>query len=76
MFVSLLMSYPLHFYPRPPRGGRRGQFPYGVRALDFYPRPPRGGRPSLCGEWASLCGISIHVLREEDDLRLPLILVL
>ena len=34
-----------HFYPRPPRGGRRGSIPrklYG--GLNFYPRPPRGGR--------------------------------
>ena len=33
-----------HFYPRPPRGGRR--YPAGVQAVrqDFYPRPPRGGR--------------------------------
>ena len=35
-----------HFYPRPPRGGRRCR---GQRnncdIRDFYPRPPRGGRP-------------------------------
>ena len=33
-----------HFYPRPPRGGRRwwlGKFP---NFQYFYPRPPRGGR--------------------------------
>ncbi len=33
-----------YFYPRPPRGGRRG---YSVGRQDgnyFYPRPPRGGR--------------------------------
>ena len=34
-----------HFYPRPPRGGRR---PCGracnPRRSHFYPRPPRGGR--------------------------------
>ena len=32
------------FYPRPPRGGRRG-FPNSSRRGGyFYPRPPRGGR--------------------------------
>ena len=34
-----------HFYPRPPRGGRRGPH-LRLRRLaeNFYPRPPRGGR--------------------------------
>src|SRR5699024_10635298 len=33
------------FYPRPPRGGRRG-VAETVQFVDsdFYPRPPRGGR--------------------------------
>ena len=35
-----------HFYPRPPRGGRRSSRPSAHAAPpDFYPRPPRGGRP-------------------------------
>ena len=58
-----------HFYPRPPRGGRPG--PASISASipeNFYPRPPRGGRPRDCGAVSSGCGISIHVLREEDDL--------
>ena len=33
-----------HFYPRPPRGGRRGKVYHGLRHNNFYPRPPRGGR--------------------------------
>ena len=34
-----------HFYPRPPRGGRRSSPPPGHRwSRYFYPRPPRGGR--------------------------------
>ena len=35
----------LHFYPRPPRGGRRWSVwrTYDSRRY-FYPRPPRGGR--------------------------------
>ena len=36
-----------YFYPRPPRGGRRGDpSPHRQGAEHFYPRPPRGGRPS------------------------------
>ena len=36
-----------HFYPRPPRGGRRD--PAAVEEVTpyFYPRPPRGGRQVL-----------------------------
>ena len=34
-----------HFYPRPPRGGRRLLSPAGgSSSVHFYPRPPRGGR--------------------------------
>ena len=32
------------FYPRPPRGGRRGQCTGCRLRKHFYPRPPRGGR--------------------------------
>ena len=33
------------FYPRPPRGGRRGCWVRCLRCSTyFYPRPPRGGR--------------------------------
>ena len=34
----------LHFYPRPPRGGRLATFLTSCRHSHFYPRPPRGGR--------------------------------
>ena len=35
-----------HFYPRPPRGGRRPTSrPTTSSRSNFYPRPPRGGRP-------------------------------
>ena len=40
-----------NFYPRPPRGGRRGRS--GNRAFaftNFYPRPPRGGRLALADQ--------------------------
>ena len=44
-----------HFYPRPPRGGRRcqpesGRYPAG----NFYPRPPRGGRRIITAHRPSL----------------------
>ena len=36
-----------HFYPRPPRGGRRLVLAVvHTDNTDFYPRPPRGGRPA------------------------------
>ena len=59
-----------HFYPRPPRGGRRGA--HGARfggSTYFYPRPPRGGRLSRTKHWRSSKMISIHALREEGDAR-------
>ena len=43
----------LHFYPRPPRGGRLGmRSERRFSCTYFYPRPPRGGRRirrSWCG---------------------------
>ena len=58
----------IHFYPRPPRGGRPclSQRFYGS-ALYFYPRPPRGGRPVAYAMDAASRMISIHALREEGD---------
>ena len=35
----------VHFYPRPPRGGRPGAGRQSWLQGYFYPRPPRGGRP-------------------------------
>ena len=38
-------GYREHFYPRPPRGGRRQLAALILpQQTDFYPRPPRGGR--------------------------------
>ena len=66
-FASLRLSA-LHFYPRPPRGGRRGIQTGDSSTHNFYPRPPRGGRP-LCSQCtASAKSISIHALREEGDI--------
>ena len=39
----------------------------GCTAGNFYPRPPRGGRPDAQVCSLSAGPISIHVLREEDD---------
>ena len=45
----------LHFYPRPPRGGRPSNWltcSWGI--INFYPRPPRGGRPNTPPPWSSV----------------------
>ena len=58
----------VHFYPRPPRGGRPGAGRQSWLQGYFYPRPPRGGRrilPDLKGTTSEK--ISIHALREEGD---------
>ena len=58
-----------HFYPRPPRGGRRSPHRAMRWSAYFYPRPPRGGRQFPTRPRGPERGISIHVLREEDDAR-------
>ena len=48
---SISMSFAkafFHFYPRPPRGGRRDGLHHHLHRTDFYPRPPRGGRRGQC----------------------------
>ena len=47
-----LWSMSDHFYPRPPRGGRRGSTKWASKFSNFYPRPPRGGR--LIAAWSML----------------------
>ena len=43
--MALMPARALHFYPRPPRGGRRALTPLSTSpGIYFYPRPPRGGR--------------------------------
>ena len=56
-----------HFYPRPPRGGRRVQRASSAHKHNFYPRPPRGGRPDHSSGHRHNDFISIHALREEGD---------
>ena len=58
---------PMHFYPRPPRGGRPGTLTSPAAPMHFYPRPPRGGRLSRVRLSGCGAGISIHALREEGD---------
>ena len=55
------------FYPRPPRGGRRGSGEKQRHLYHFYPRPPRGGRQGFYCTAVVLYAISIHALREEGD---------
>ena len=56
-----------YFYPRPPRGGRRGGAFNLLCTRYFYPRPPRGGRHKILDKDTSQDTISIHALREEGD---------
>ena len=55
------------FNPRPPRGGRLRLLLLWALSWYFNPRPPRGGRRCSFRWRFELVGISIHVLREEDD---------
>ena len=64
---QITQALPADFYPRPPRGGRRGCAHGLPLRKNFYPRPPRGGRRivELLGDVPRI--ISIHALREEGD---------
>ena len=69
----------MHFYPRPPGGGRRAKTVRPTALLYFYPRPPGGGRLLLFIFLAFLLCISIHALRVEGDFNnsnLDLIIVI
>ena len=70
MSVPVRYSSFLNFYPRPPRGGRRGMRRGSPDLRNFYPRPPRGGRRRQPVQWPRRFSISIHALREEGDLPL------
>ena len=58
----------IHFYPRPPGGGRQQEIEQFVFGINFYPRPPGGGRPDKVNHNISQQAISIHALRVEGDL--------
>ena len=70
--ASSTSTAPQNFYPRPPRGGRRGPPRSSTRSIwNFYPRPPRGGRPAIYDGKKLFSAISIHALREEGDRLKP-----
>ena len=57
-----------NFYPRSPRGERRGcEIPGTPRQTHFYPRSPRGERRSIIGGYGTVTYISIHAPREGSD---------
>ena len=58
-----------NFYPRPPRGGRRGAFSHCQHFLPFLSTP--SARRATPAHWAGglLLDISIHALREEGDVQ-------
>ena len=65
--AGFFIGCPQHFYPRPPRGGRRTQLSGGKDGEVFLSTP--SARRATCIS-ASRCdnrGISIHALREEGD---------
>ena len=58
-----------HFYPRPPRGGRRSSSPIRLKGDMISIHALREeGDPSVADTLAVMNGISIHALREEGDL--------
>ena len=59
----------LHFYPRPPRGGRRRYWVFEGRTDPFL-STPSARRATNAGQLIPFyVDISIHALREEGDLR-------
>ena len=57
-----------NFYPRPPRGGRRGWMNFQRIQITFL-STPSARRATVCTKPCSAwVGISIHALREEGDL--------
>ena len=57
----------LHFYPRPPRGGRPAAAPLLMASVRFLSTPSARRATANIGEQAILNKISIHALREEGD---------
>ena len=65
--MAAVLTTTTHFYPRPPRGGRRFGRVSRMSKFNFYPRPPRGGRLGRSLRFHRPHTISIHALREEGD---------
>ena len=56
-----------HFYPRPPRGGRRAAYSMAL-SIDKFLSTPSARRATTGAEHgAPPANISIHALREEGD---------
>ena len=60
-------SSPLHFYPRPPRGGRHWAAKWEVAFNIFLSTPSARRATGAHGGPSALRLISIHALREEGD---------
>ena len=60
-------SPPYNFYPRPPRGGRRGVTVVDYRGAVFLPTPSARRATQARGHAVGKFFISTHALREEGD---------
>ena len=58
---------PKHFYPRPPRGGRRGKNRIQHTQMQFLSTPSARRATVRTARWKANESISIHALREEGD---------
>ena len=67
LLFSLLLSVPLYFYPRPPRGGRRVPDEVGERPLLISIHALREEGDVSSRDSPRTSKISIHALREEGD---------
>ena len=56
-----------YFYPRPPRGGRRGKKMVGVASNKFLSTPSARRATGKPRPWRRHKKFSIHALREEGD---------
>ena len=69
MTYALQNSTPMHFYPRPPRGGRPEKTQRWKPFCRFLSTPSARRATVERAKKPDLTYISIHALREEGDLR-------
>ena len=62
----------LHFYPRPPRGGRPADHFHLETIILFLSTPSARRATTLQSDGDRLPAISIHALREEGDIEQPI----
>ena len=74
-FAVVAFAVLVHFYPRPPRGGRQPEFRIMSKGIgiSIHALREEGDLP-LPYLVSSVCVISIHALREEGDIRKPIII--